>query len=136
MRSELTARLYERYPALFVQRHLHMSQSSMWMGFSCRDGWFDLIDGLCAELQAGVEAGLFAQPEAVQVKEKYGELRFYLDRPGDEATKRLVDEARDRSIAICEVCGAAGALRVKDDWYGTRCDEHAEPGSSVVEAEP
>ena len=133
MRSDLTARLYERYPALFVQRRLHMLQSSMWMGFSCRDGWFELIDALCAKLNAGVEAGTFPQPEAVQIKEKYGELRFYLDRPGDEAIRRLIDEARDRSLEICEVCGAAGALRVKDDWYRTRCDLHSDSGSVIVQ---
>jgi hypothetical protein len=61
MNAELTALLYERYPALFTQRHLPMIQSAMWMGFSCRDGWFELIADLCSKLQAGVDRGAFPQ---------------------------------------------------------------------------
>ena len=135
MSPELTARLYERYPAIFVQRHLSLRESSMNWGFACHDGWFELIDDLCAKLQAGVEASMFDSPEAVQVKEKYGELRFYLSNPNDEASRRLVNEARRRSMQTCELCGASGALLVKDDWYRTRCELHAEPGSLIVEHE-
>jgi hypothetical protein len=135
MRADLDALLCERYPALFAQRHLPMAQTAMCWGFSCGDGWFNLIDELCAKLQAGVASGAFPQPEAVQVKEKFGELRFYLSGETDEAID-LVEEATQRSMTICEVRGASGALRIQRHWYRTRCDVHADPDSEIVPPEP
>ena len=110
MSPEHTALLYARYPAIFAQRHLPMIQSSMWMGFSCQDGWFDLIEHLCSKLHAGVDRGDFPQIEAVQVKEKCAELRLHC-RPHNDAAAAIVNDATERSRTICEVCGAPGVLR-------------------------
>lgn len=126
--------LYERYPAIFAQRGLSLKVSLMSFGFSCGDGWFEIIDDLCARLQAGVDCGDFDQVEAHQVKEKYAELRFYYG-PNSEAADALVEAAEDRSRKTCETCGAPGVLREKAYWYRTRCDEHAEAGSVVVPEE-
>jgi hypothetical protein len=47
-----------------------------------RDGWFDLIDALCSQIDRAIELG--AAPVRVrQVKEKFGTLRFYCDGGGE-----------------------------------------------------
>lgn len=65
-------------------------------------------------------------PPAVQVKEKFGELRFYL-RWSDEQHRALTAFARDLSVRTCEVCGCPGHLRQKP--WRTLCDRHADSES-------
>jgi outer membrane protein assembly factor BamA len=59
----------------------------------------------------------------IQVKEKYGTLRFYYDG-GDEKIDGMVRMAEAMSAVTCEVCGNAGKFRGRG-WYYTSCDEHA-----------
>jgi hypothetical protein len=100
---------YRRHPFEFVSS----------LAFECGDGWTGLIYRLSAAItQHASAAGL--DPVAVQVKEKYGELRIYVDG-GDDVVDQLVDEAEAASSAICEVCGEPGTLRVKG-WMKTRCE--------------
>ena len=103
-------------------------------GFSCDDGWFGLIDELCAKLQAAVAAGKILQPVTDQVKQKFGELRFYVS-PQSLTTEALIAQARTRSAVTCEVCGAAGVLRWQRGVL-TVCDLYAEPGSTIVPPRP
>lgn len=63
------------------------------------------------------------QVEAVQVKEKFGTLRFYYEG-GDEYIRGLVTMAEAMSAYTCEVCGAPGEAR-GGGWIQTLCDEHA-----------
>lgn len=61
-----------------------------------------------------------------QVKEKFGELRFYCDFPGDPYTEiafDIVDVAGFRSRFICEECGADGK-QWDDGWIVTLCEKH------------
>lgn len=85
------------------------------------DGWYTLLDELCAKLQQNADA-CDSQPKAVQVKEKFGTLRFYIDIGTDEQNK-MIDEAEDKSHELCEVCGAKGSP-TKSDWIKTLCTEH------------
>lgn len=64
------------------------------------------------------------QVEAVQVKEKFGTLRFYYEG-GDEYIRGLVTMAEAMSAYTCEVCGAPGEAR-GGGWIRTLCDKHAE----------
>lgn len=86
--------------------------------FECSDGWF----GLLFELTRAID-GLGVT--AVQVKEKFGTLRFYLDHYTEEADA-LIGRAEKRSSVECEECGAAGKARSPRGWIRTLCDYHAE----------
>lgn len=59
--------------------------------------------------------------KAVQVKEKFATLRFYVDNPTNEALG-AIREAEIASARICEECGQPGKTRGKQ-WIMTRCDE-------------
>jgi hypothetical protein len=82
MNPELEQQLIEKYPKIFCQKDLPPTQSLMCFGFECGDGWYELIDSLCGYIQAMVDSNSYkgskwSQFEAVQVKEKFGRLRFY-----------------------------------------------------------
>lgn len=69
------------------------------------------------------------QVVAVQVKEKFGGLRFYCDG-GDEYTEGLAQMAEMMSERTCEICGNKGKLYGTDQhgnlrWHKTLCETHA-----------
>lgn len=65
-------------------------------------------------------------PTVVQVKEKFGTLRFYIDRGTDEHYN-YIRFAEAMSAVTCETCGAPGKIRGRG-WYYTACDEHTNEG--------
>lgn len=68
--------LVAKYPAIFRQKDLPMSQTCMCWGVSCGSGWVPLLDSLCAAL-TDICKRYDVQVEFTQVKEKYGTLRVY-----------------------------------------------------------
>lgn len=63
------------------------------------------------------------QVVAVQVKEKFGTLRFYYNG-GDEYTHGISVMAEYMSATTCEECGSRGRRR-PGGWIQTLCDTHA-----------
>lgn len=130
MSPELDAILCDKYPKIFAQRELPMNETVMCWGFSCDDGWFTLIDVLCELLQNETDTNGAPQLQAVQVKEKYGGLRFYTTRSTD-VQHAFIDMASVLSMRTCEVCGAPGKLSVQGGWDATRCPAHTKPNSTA-----
>jgi hypothetical protein len=56
----------------------------------------------------------------VQVKEKFGGLRFYMGRSND-TIRALIQAAETSAEGVCEYCGAPGEVR-SGSWLKTRCD--------------
>lgn len=83
-------------------------------------GWYELV----AELNENI-ARLEPGYSVMQVKEKFGGLRYYVDGVG-KAGQALIDDAERRSYLTCEVCGSSGELRDNRSWHRTLCDAHAE----------
>jgi hypothetical protein len=93
-------------------------------GFDCGDGWYKLIYKLCKDIQTILDASprkIAADFRAVQVKEKFAQLRFYA-QGGNEAINKLIVAAESKSSKICERCGKEGKLR-DGDWLFTLCDK-------------
>ena len=87
-----------------MEKHKLILSSARYMAVN--DGWFPLIDQLCTDLQALTQQG-HPQTEAVQVKEKFGGLRFYVRESSEEQLK-LIDRAEEESYKICDVCSKTG----------------------------
>ena len=51
MREELDAKLVEKYPLLFKDRYAPMNETAMCWGFEIGDGWYQIIDSLCSQIQ-------------------------------------------------------------------------------------
>jgi hypothetical protein len=63
-------------------------------------------------------------PVAVQVKEKFGGLRFYING-GNDQHYHYITFAESMSYRTCEECGSPGK-RYTDGWHQTLCETHAE----------
>jgi hypothetical protein len=93
----------------------------MVFGMECDDGWYELLDTLCDDIQNHInDTGV--PFKASQIKEKYGGLRFYYDG-GDEMIMGMVSLAEEMSYHICENCGNKGELSVRHDWFKTLCSD-------------
>lgn len=91
-------------------------------------GWLHLIDALCEWLQFNTDKNSHidyyaTQVKAVQIKEKFGGLRFYVDDASD-VQYAAISFAEHMSYHICEECGAPGEIR-GNGCLRTLCDEHA-----------
>jgi len=82
----------------------------------CGDGWFDIISKLSRDLKSLGFTG-----RVVQIKEKFGGLRYYVSEASLEVYNRI-DEAEKASYSTCELCGSPGKLTRPDGfWYQTLC---------------
>jgi hypothetical protein len=115
VKPELDAALVRDFPHLYRDRHGDPSKTSMCWGFP-GDGWEPIIRRLSENLEpVARETGL----RAVQVKEKFGGLRFYVSAGG---VRSVIDAATEESYRTCEHCGAAGSIREYGNWVSTFCD--------------
>ena len=76
----------------------------------------ELLDKRFRELSIA-EAGV---PEAAQVKEKFGTLRFYVHGATDEQYA-MIRFAENLSSTICEVCGSMKGRLNNNGWIRCRC---------------
>ena len=133
-------KIFNKYPKLFAQRHLPITQSCMGWGLSHGEGWYGIIEHLCEQIQThlkslegqGWEVLDFGeepknpenkhiyQVEFSQIKSKFGSLRIYYDG-GDETVSNLVETAEEKSTETCEQCGETASLERLGFWLETLC---------------
>ena len=125
MREELQNRLISSWPEIFRDVGRPLTESLMAFGIDTDDGWFELLDVLCRVLTLRATAENLWPPTAVQVKEKFGGLRFYT-RGGDEMWSHGAIQFCDSiSYRICEVSGMPGRIAKRYGWYKTLSPEIA-----------
>lgn len=80
-------------------------------------GWGDILTRLIDDLfELGWDGSV------LQVKEKFGGLRFYVGHASDAVYERIRN-AENESLETCEQCGKPGSPR-GDGWIKTSCGEH------------
>ena len=115
MKTELTNLLYERYQKIFDLRQ--RSESRMSDGFACGDGWFDLVDALCEQIQFETDKNCAPQVVATQVKEKFGTLRFHVIGSEPNAFQTFPTPAYEQSSTVCwDMCAP-----IAKPMPGARC---------------
>ena len=125
MNQEYTATLFQEFPHLYRGRHLPLTHNLMSWGFQCGDGWFAILYQLSQQItEYAAHHPDVQQVMAVQVKEKFGTLRFHV-RGADAHIRALIDAAEVQSAQLCELDGTSGRLRVRQGHYQTLCDDHA-----------
>lgn len=127
MSPDLDAKLCADFPQLYSVRDGDTRGSVSHFGFETGDGWFRIIDALSARLEEiieGLPAGERDEYYAVQVKEKFGGLRFYMNTETEEMS-RAIEEAEGRSVVTCEMCGRPGRP-TGCGWVKTLCEAHAD----------
>lgn len=154
MKKELDEKLVAKYPKIFANRYADMTTTAMCWGFEHGDGWYQIIDSLCANIQHHIDwqhknkefdlkwnqehpdeqravREPIPQVVATQIKEKFGGLRFYYDG-GDDQIYGMVRMAESWAAHTCETCGAPGKLR-GHGWMYTACDTHTKPEDGEIE---
>ena len=140
MKLELQKELATKYPKIFKNIGGDPMVTCMADGIQCNDGWYDLLDTLCHTMQRWCDAQNtryivktdkyefilendpeYVQVVAAQVKEKLGELRFYVDG-GDATTQGMIQMAETMSGRICELCGSPAKTNRDSGWMHTICD--------------
>lgn len=117
MSPEKTHELASIYPDLFS--NLHPLEPFYLFGFECGDGWFELLKECITKIKEICERDKF-KTKIVQVKEKYGCLRFYLDNYTNDIGT-VVEDAEEKSKTICEYCGKEGKPVNRHRWYSAEC---------------
>ena len=115
MNNKLTIKLHDEFPELYVYQ----------ISFELYDGWYKIIHDLSQKIYDICKEKGYEIPIAIQVKEKFGNLRFYLEAGYDEVYD-AIDEAEKLSEITCEYCGEDGKIRENHGWYLTLCDEDYE----------
>ncbi len=127
MSPELEAKIISKYPKMFPQPDGSKLAIDMF-GIETGDGWYTLLDTLCGDIQGIIDNSQNREnpiPQVVllQVKEKFGTLRFYYSG-GNDLIRGMAWFAESMSEHICETCGKPGVLR-GGGWVVTACDEHS-----------
>lgn len=135
MKIELEQKLADRFVFMNGRDYSTGEPNNLPIFCECGSGWYDLIYNLCLEIEESyINTGnkdelLLLRVD--QVKEKFGELRFYT---GNEiyAVSDIVSKYEDLSHNVCELCGKAGTMR-NDGWMVVLCDECIEKRRKVWE---
>ena len=137
MNNKLTNKLYNDFPIIFRQKDDPQSRISKKYGFTCDDGWYNLIYRLCKYVQGMIDNNphlINEQIEVTQIKEKFGTMRFHYkwfiideNKNVDNRLKNELDGAimfaMNISSYICENCGNQATNHLVNDWYKTICSK-------------
>lgn len=154
MKTELESALASEFPFMKRSQTLREQKEQGCIfdlygafGCDCGDGWFEVLKNLSIEITAAYEENNTPVDLVVdQVKEKFGTLRFYFHRKGQDPGIQAFDclggpsirfasgrSEFDRRISeivwkweklsgeVCERCGKTGRLRKNLPWVQTLC---------------
>jgi len=102
----------------FLKHAKYPMQSLMCFGCETDRGWNAIIWHLTEAIEKVPTKS--KEFEIVQVKEKFGGLRYYVEG-GGEGVYELIDEAEKLAWHTCEKCGEPGKLDSRYGWYLTLC---------------
>jgi hypothetical protein len=122
--DEFAKRMEEKYPEMFAQPY---------GGFCVDKGWWPIVEALCEQIHHHIKfkneqrdrwnrGDGCEQVVVMQIKEKFGGLRFYYDG-GDDAIAGMVRIAEAWADHTCETCGSPGTSGGKG-WIKTLCPTH------------
>ena len=95
------------------------------LNFECGKGWYPLLEELSDKIDAMFRDKYPKEMkdfQVLQVKEKFGTLRYYVSSAPDEIYD-LIHEYEDKSDTTCELCGKTGKLTERHMWLQTLCEE-------------
>lgn len=148
MNKDLQNQLFAKYPKIFRDAKLSPRQSCMGFGIECGDGWYQIIDALCAALSSGYSSskdtmrfdgveGRFpydtfesVQVVADQAKEKFSGLRFYTHNELSDEFKVILEKyPRTGEEIMNEIYTfQSGIIHMAETLSRMTCEETGKPG--------
>jgi hypothetical protein len=120
-------KIYSEFETFMETTYPEFFKHQLYGGFSIGIGWFQLLRDLFAKINEYVVSernnGNVIEMRVAQIKEKFGELRVYVDG-ADDHIAHLIREAEKVAYATCELCGKP-ATHTKKGWLQRLCDGHA-----------
>lgn len=104
----------------------------VWMSIDIGPGWWPLVTRLDADLRA-----IYPEYQVAQVKEKFGELRYYIEGVPQDLYSQVYERIRDaerESSRTCEECGEPGEQESVYGWMATLCPIHSDERRAAREA--
>jgi len=95
MNQELDAALCAKYPKMFVNRKKSMQETCMCWGFECGDGWYNIINQLCGNIQRHIDWKEKQRGFAVTYNDMMLQARARNWVPFEEYYKHYTEEARE-----------------------------------------
>lgn len=110
------------------QREIYPQWFTSCFDYSPPHGWAQIVSDLCASIAATLANEAHASIHVLQVKEKFGGLRFYFSSENmsvdtEDRIYRLITAAEGDSVKTCQDCAQSGKLRDDLGWIRTLCDE-------------
>jgi hypothetical protein len=143
MKEELDAYLVKKYPKIFRNRNSSAMESSMCWGFQCGDGWFNILNMLCASIEGHIK-GLHQTNEFNQRmldKIKAGEQApDWIQASYDKGTLVILPIPDVTASEVKEKFGTLrfsvqgfddsirGMIRVAESMSAVTCEECGKPG--------
>lgn len=117
MNSKLDKKLCISFPMLYNNQNI--DNKNLYFDFECNNGWYKLIHQLSSNIE-----NILKKDDlpfyAVQVKQKFGALRFYMNQTNDKINK-LICDAETQSNKICEECGDIGKITNRNSYFYCLC---------------
>lgn len=93
-----------RYP--YFRKFNHKNGTNPFhFGFECGDGWVDILSELILKIKE-LDSNTGVVTEVIQIKEKFGGLRFYPMHGGSTEIWKLISEYEQKSYEVCEITGS------------------------------
>jgi hypothetical protein len=112
----------------FIKPDPTLQNNLMAFGWECDKGWhpiieeaLDKIEDIINKMPMQDKLDFQEHFEILQVKEKLGGLRIYINMHPDEIIK-VIEEAQEKALQTCEICGKPGKMREIHWWYKTTCE--------------
>ena len=87
------------------------------------DGWYSILYNLSQEVMDLCRERGVIPPKVLQVKEKFGGLRVYMEDVGIDDMEEITYKYEKESYNICERCGKPGSTKGSTGWIKTLCTE-------------
>lgn len=103
MRNEFDQYLCKTYPKLFADRDKPMQQTAMCWGFSHGDGWFNIINNLCSNIQGHIDWKEKQRKQAIKHNEmamqlKAGNSELFDKEMGSNLSQEYKDKRKQEII--------------------------------------
>jgi hypothetical protein len=118
VKKHLEEQLVAQYPDILADYGGPKEKTCMHWGMEHGDGWYDLLDNLMRSIT--IYCNQFDDADrpqvlAAQIKQKFGELCFYVDIKANNQAhhdniRQMIAEAEEQSKHICEITGLPGEL--------------------------
>lgn len=141
MKEEVAVELAKKYPELLSDARISKTNPDRYKtinspspfqayGWETPDGWTDILVKLVEELHEVVKPYYGTEESLViaQVKSKFAELRFYLDRCPEAVSEQvgsIIEKACRLSVKTSEISGKPGSAHNVNGWLYTCTQEEA-----------